>query len=46
MRVAPGYDGERLFTTVNGTRMATPLALVILLIGIMSIKFLSRLLCP
>jgi len=39
MRVAPDYDGERLFTTVNGARMATPLALVIVLIGIVDVVF-------
>nr|WP_298720444.1 TerC family protein [uncultured Steroidobacter sp.] len=39
MRVAPGYDGERLFTTVDGARLATPLALVVLLIGIVDVVF-------
>lgn len=39
MRVAAGYDGERLFTTVDGTRMATPLALVAMLIGIVDMVF-------
>ena len=39
MRVAPGYDGERLFTTVDGARVATPLALVVLLIGIVDVVF-------
>ena len=37
--IAPGYDGERLFTTVSGRRMATPLAVVILLIGIVDVIF-------
>jgi tellurite resistance protein TerC len=39
MRVAPGYDGERLFTTVEGERVATPLLLVVLLIGIVDVVF-------
>jgi tellurite resistance protein TerC len=39
MRVAPQFDGERFFTTVNGERMATPLLVVILLIGIVDIVF-------
>jgi len=39
MRVAPGFDGERLFTRIDGQRMATPLALVIVLIGIVDIVF-------
>lgn len=39
MRVAPGYDGERLFTTVAGERVATPLLLVVLLIGIVDVVF-------
>jgi tellurite resistance protein TerC len=39
MKIAPGYDGERLFTIVDGRRMATPLAVVILLIGIVDVIF-------
>jgi tellurite resistance protein TerC len=39
MRVAPGYDGERLFTSVSGARVATPLALVVVLIGIVDVVF-------
>jgi tellurite resistance protein TerC len=39
MKVAPDYDGERLFTIVDGVRMATPLALVALLIGIVDVVF-------
>jgi tellurite resistance protein TerC len=39
IRVAPAYDGERLFTTVDGARVATPLAVVILLIGIVDVIF-------
>lgn len=37
--VAPGYDGERLFTTVDGARVATPLAFVVILIGIVDVVF-------
>jgi tellurite resistance protein TerC len=39
IRIAPGYDGERLFTNVDGARVATPLAVVILLIGIVDVIF-------
>lgn len=39
MHVAPNYDGEKFFTRVNGARMATPLALVVLLIGIVDVIF-------
>ena len=39
VQVAPDYDGERLFTRVNGVRMATPLALVAALIGIVDVVF-------
>jgi tellurite resistance protein TerC len=39
MKVAPGYDGERFFTTVDGVRMATPLLVVILLIGVVDVIF-------
>lgn len=39
MRIAPGYDGERLTTVVNGVRMATPLAIVVILIGIVDVIF-------
>ncbi|MFO7303594.1 MAG: TerC family protein [Acidobacteriota bacterium] len=39
MRVSPAYDGERFFTTVDGVRMATPLLLVIVLIGIVDVVF-------
>lgn len=38
-RVAPGYDGQKFFTVVDGIRMATPLALVIILIGIVDVVF-------
>ena len=39
LQVAPDYDGERFFTHRHGQRMATPLLLVILLIGIVDIVF-------
>jgi len=39
MRIAPDYDGERLTTMVNGVRTATPLAVVVLLIGIVDVIF-------
>ena len=39
MKIAPNYDGERFFTMVNGVKMATPLFVVILLIGIVDVVF-------
>lgn len=39
MHVAPTYDGERFFTRVDGVRVATPLALVVLLIGVVDVIF-------
>ena len=39
MKIAPGFDGEKFFTVVNGVRMATPLFVVILLIGIVDVIF-------
>jgi tellurite resistance protein TerC len=39
MRIAPDFDGERFFTVVNGVRMATPLFVVILLIGVVDVVF-------
>ena len=39
IRIAPGYDGERFFTVHGGVRMATPLFVVILLIGIVDVIF-------
>lgn len=38
-KIAPDYDGEKLFTMVNGVKMATPLLVVMLLIGIVDIVF-------
>jgi tellurite resistance protein TerC len=39
MKVSPDYDGERFFTVRDGVRMATPLFVVILLIGIVDLVF-------
>lgn len=39
MKVAPDFDGERFFTRVDGVRMATPLLVVILLIGVVDVIF-------
>lgn len=39
IKVSPSFDGERFFTQHQGQRMATPLLLVILLIGIVDIVF-------
>ncbi len=39
MKISPTYDGEKFFTIQNGVRMATPLFVVILLIGIVDIVF-------
>ncbi|MBL0420465.1 TerC family protein [Ramlibacter sp. AW1] len=39
MKIAPSFDGERFFTRVNGVRMATPLFVVILLIGVVDVIF-------
>ena len=39
MKIAPSYDGERFFTRIGGERMATPLLVVILLIGIVDVIF-------
>jgi tellurite resistance protein TerC len=39
IRISTGYDGEKFFTTENGIRMATPLFVVIMLIGIVDVVF-------
>jgi tellurite resistance protein TerC len=39
VRIAPNYDGDKFFTMVNGARVATPLLIVILLIGIVDLVF-------
>jgi len=38
-QIAPHYDGERFFTVHDGLKMATPLLLVIALIGIVDVVF-------
>jgi len=38
-KIAPDYDGEKFFTVVGGVKMASPLLVVILLIGIVDIVF-------
>jgi tellurite resistance protein TerC len=39
MKISPDYDGEKFFTVINGAKMATPLLVVILLIGIVDVVF-------
>ncbi len=39
MKIASTYDGERFFTRVNGVKMATPLLVVIMLIGVVDVIF-------
>ena len=39
VRIAPDYDGEKFFTVINGVRVATPLAIVVVLIGIVDLVF-------
>jgi tellurite resistance protein TerC len=39
LRVAPHYDGERFTTMVDGVRAFTPLAVVVILIGIVDVIF-------
>ncbi|GHC81611.1 membrane protein [Pseudorhodoferax aquiterrae] len=38
-KIAPDYDGEKFFTVVNGVKMATPMLVVIALIGIVDVVF-------
>jgi tellurite resistance protein TerC len=38
-KISPTYDGEKFFTVADGVKMATPLLVVILLIGIVDIVF-------
>jgi tellurite resistance protein TerC len=38
-KISPHYDNEKFFTVVNGVKMATPLLVVILLIGIVDVVF-------
>lgn len=39
MKLSPNYDGEKFFTVADGVKMATPLLVVILLIGIVDVVF-------
>ncbi|MFZ9966790.1 MAG: TerC family protein [Steroidobacteraceae bacterium] len=39
MKISPDYDGERFFTVRDGVRMATPLFVVIVLIGVVDVVF-------
>lgn len=39
MRVAPNFDGERFFTRHAGVKMATPLLLAVVLVGITDVIF-------
>ena len=39
LKISPTYDGEKYVTVVDGVRMATPLFVVMLLIGIVDIVF-------
>jgi tellurite resistance protein TerC len=39
MHIAPDYDGERFFTRIDGVKVATPLLVVVLLIGIVDVVF-------
>ncbi len=37
--ISPDYDGERFFTKIDGKKVATPMLLVVLLIGIVDVVF-------
>ena len=39
MKISPHYDGEKFCTVVNGVKMATPLFVVIALIGVVDVIF-------
>ena len=39
LKIAPHFDGERFFTVVGGIRMATPLLVVVALIGVVDVIF-------
>jgi tellurite resistance protein TerC len=39
MKVAPDYDGQKFFTQLKGERVATPLLVVMLLIGVVDVIF-------
>ena len=38
-RIAPDYDGEKFFTRIDGQKIATPLLVVVILIGIVDVVF-------
>lgn len=38
-KISPTYDGEKFFTVHNGVRMATPMLVVIALIGVVDVIF-------
>ncbi|MDC7682686.1 TerC family protein [Asticcacaulis sp. BYS171W] len=37
--ISPNYDGEKFFTRFNGKKLATPLLVVVLLIGVIDVVF-------
>lgn len=37
--ISPDYDGEKFFTRINGARVATPLLVVVVLLGIVDVVF-------
>jgi tellurite resistance protein TerC len=39
LKLSPHYDGEKLFTVTDSVKMATPLFVVVLLIGIVDVVF-------
>lgn len=39
LKVAPDYDGQKFFTQLKGERVATPLLVVMLLIGVVDVIF-------
>lgn len=39
IRMAPDFDGEKFLTRVNGQKIATPMLVVVLLIGIVDVVF-------
>jgi tellurite resistance protein TerC len=39
MKISPDYDGEKFFTIRDGVKLATPLFVVIILIGIVDVVF-------
>ena len=39
MKISPTFDGERFFTVRDGVRMATPLFVVIVMIGVVDVIF-------